>query len=103
MHACNLVGHNHFYICNSSNYKNEKSSCTPSNEGITPLIRTLLLKLFRKVQSLELAPGSNLQMSSFLSTSLCALENRLLPNDLIMIRNYGYNHGALHSQVIMYV
>ena len=31
----------------------------------------------------------NLQVSSFLSTSFCSFENRLLPNDLIMIRNHG--------------
>lgn len=31
----------------------------------------------------------NLQVNSFLSTSFCSFENRLLPNDLIMIRNHG--------------
>ena len=31
----------------------------------------------------------NLQVSSFLSTSLCDYKNRLLPNDYIVIRNHG--------------
>jgi hypothetical protein len=31
----------------------------------------------------------NLQVSSFLSTSFYDLENRLLPNDYILIRNQG--------------
>ena len=31
----------------------------------------------------------NLQVSSFLSNSFCEFENRLLPNDLIILRNEG--------------
>jgi hypothetical protein len=36
----------------------------------------------------------NLQVSSFLNASSCYLENRLLPNDLIIIRNNGEDHGV---------
>ena len=35
----------------------------------------------------------NLKVSSFLSSSLYDYENRLLPNDYIMIRNYGEGQG----------
>ena len=31
----------------------------------------------------------NLEVSSFLSNSFCEFENRLLPNDLIILRNEG--------------
>lgn len=31
----------------------------------------------------------NLQMSSFLGSSLCNVENRLLPNDVLILRNLG--------------
>jgi hypothetical protein len=41
----------------------------------------------------------NLQVSSFLSISLCAFKDRLLPNDLIVIRNYGDDHGALGERL----
>jgi hypothetical protein len=38
-------------------------------------------------------------VSLFLSTSLCTLEDRLLPNDLIMITNYREDHGALGERL----
>uniref|UniRef100_A0A0A9AUE2 Uncharacterized protein n=1 Tax=Arundo donax TaxID=35708 RepID=A0A0A9AUE2_ARUDO len=34
-------------------------------------------------------------MSSFLSTSLCDLNNRLLPNDVIILKNYGEHQKIL--------
>jgi hypothetical protein len=37
----------------------------------------------------------NLEVSSFLSTSLYDYENRLLPNDYIVIRNNGEGQGML--------
>ena len=40
----------------------------------------------------------NLQVSLFLSISLYDFEDILLPNNLIMIRNYGKNHRALEKR-----
>ena len=37
----------------------------------------------------------NLQVSSFLSTSLCDIENRLLPNDVIIPRNHGEDQEVI--------
>ena len=37
----------------------------------------------------------NLEVSSFLNTSLYDHEDRLLPNNCIMIRNYGEGEGML--------
>jgi len=34
----------------------------------------------------------NLQVSSFLSNVYCEFDNRLLPNDLIVLRNKGEDH-----------
>jgi hypothetical protein len=34
------------------------------------------------------------QVNSFLRTSAIDFENRLLPNDLIVIRNQGVDHGG---------
>ena len=37
----------------------------------------------------------NLEVSSFLNTSLYAYKDRLLPNDFIVIRNHGEGEGML--------
>jgi len=37
----------------------------------------------------------NLEVSSFLSDPFHTLENRLLPNDVILLRNIGEGHGGL--------
>jgi hypothetical protein len=41
----------------------------------------------------------NLEVSSFLSTSLYVFENRLLPNDYIMIRNHGEHQEILGEEL----
>jgi hypothetical protein len=35
----------------------------------------------------------------FLNTSLCIFEDRLLSNDLIMVRNYEENHRTLGERL----
>ena len=35
------------------------------------------------------AQQTNLQVSSFRTSVLCNFENRLLPNDLVIVRNHG--------------
>ena len=41
----------------------------------------------------------NLEVSSFLSTSLHGFDNRLLPNDCFMIRNHGEEFNTLGEEV----
>jgi hypothetical protein len=36
----------------------------------------------------------NLQVISFLRNYSCALESSMLPNDLIVLRNHGEDHGG---------
>jgi hypothetical protein len=59
---------------------------TPSDAHNTPLN---IQGLITRARARQL----NLQVSSFLSTSFYDLENRLLPNDYILIRNEGENQG----------
>ena len=40
----------------------------------------------------------NLEVSSFLSDPFYTFENRLLPNDVIMLRNIGENHEVLKER-----
>ena len=39
----------------------------------------------------------NLEVSSFLSDPFHTFENRLLPNDFILLRNIGEGHGGLRG------
>ena len=40
----------------------------------------------------------NLEVSSFLSDSFHTFENRLLPNDVILLRNIGEGHEGLRER-----
>ena len=40
----------------------------------------------------------NLEVSSFLSDSFYTFENRLLPNDVILLRNIGEGHEGLRGR-----
>ena len=40
----------------------------------------------------------NLEVSSFLSDSFYTFENRLLPNDVILLRNIGVGHEGLRGR-----
>jgi hypothetical protein len=60
---------------------NTSATIIPSVEILGPITRP-------RVQQL------NLQVNSFLCSSVYNIENRLLPNDLIILRNQGEDHGG---------
>ena len=60
---------------------------TPSDTHKNPL--TVIQGPITRARARQL----NLEVSSFLSTSFYDFKNRLLPNDYIMIRNEGEDHG----------
>ena len=73
-----------------------ESKTTPIQEGeddehITPLDTNNIQGLITRARARQL----NLEVSSFLNTSLYAYKDRLLPNDYIVIRNHGGGEGML--------
>jgi hypothetical protein len=80
-HICNELLHHTCEPCNKSK---------PSDEDITPshTHNDLLLDIQGPITKAR-ARQLNLEVSSFLSNSLYDFENRLLPNDYIVLRNEG--------------
>jgi hypothetical protein len=63
------------------------------HEDITTLDTTIpSIELHRPITRSR-AQQLRRQVSSFLCSSANDLENRLLPNDLIIVRNQGVDHG----------
>jgi hypothetical protein len=60
---------------------NTSATIIPSVEILGPIIRSRAQQL-------------NHQVNSFLCSSAYNIENRLLPNDLIIFRNQGEDHGG---------
>ena len=72
------------------------SRMTPIQEGeddvdITPLDTNNIQSPITRARARQL----NLEVSSFLNTSLYDYKDRLLPNDYIVIRNHGGGEGML--------
>jgi hypothetical protein len=60
---------------------NTLATIIPSIEILGPITRSQAQQL-------------NHQVNSFLCSSACNIESRLLPNDLIVLRNQGEDHGG---------
>jgi hypothetical protein len=65
----------------SDEYINTLATMIPSVEIVGPITRSRAQQL-------------NHQVDSFLCSSTYNIESRLLPNDLIVLRNQGEDHGA---------
>ena len=64
---------------------------TPSNIPADP--PTIMQGLMTRARMRQL----NLEVSSFLSDPFHTFENRLLPNDVILLRNFGEGHEGLRG------
>ena len=64
---------------------------TPSDVPTDP--PTFMQGLMTRAQMRQL----NLEMSSFLSDPFYTFENKLLPNDVILLRNFGEGHEGLRG------
>jgi hypothetical protein len=72
----------------TSNQEGEDDEDITTSDTTTPSIEVQWLITRSRVQQLHH------QVNSFLCSSVNNLENRWLPNDLIVIRNQGVDHGG---------